>query len=107
MVIELQVIAGAGFRSPRPKSVGLGQNLPGHDADGNCHQTNLSPKGVTRFASLAPMRPPAPLSLDVRIRRFMALIAYATASSAPDSSATGDRWSVWCHPTSDRSGCGG
>jgi hypothetical protein len=31
MVIELQVIAGAGFRSPRPKSVGLGQNLPGHD----------------------------------------------------------------------------
>jgi hypothetical protein len=29
MVIELQVIAGVGFRSPRPKSVGLGQNLPG------------------------------------------------------------------------------
>jgi hypothetical protein len=31
MVIELQVIAGVGFRSLRPKSIGLGQNLPGHD----------------------------------------------------------------------------
>jgi hypothetical protein len=32
MLMELsQVVAEAGFRSPRPTNVGLGQNLPGHD----------------------------------------------------------------------------
>jgi hypothetical protein len=27
------VVAGAGFKSPRPTCVGLGQNLPGHDEE--------------------------------------------------------------------------
>ena len=29
------------------------------------------------------------------------------ALSERDRNATSDRWSVWCHPTSGRSGCGG
>src|SRR4030081_2633238 len=57
MVIELQVIAGVGFRSPRPKSVGLGQNLPGHDelkgALENTHQMDLIADHISqRFGAL-------------------------------------------------------
>ena len=63
MVIELQVIAGAGFRSPRPKSVGLGQNLPGHDGsksraararEDRCHKP--SPVACDRLARRAKFR---------------------------------------------------
>jgi len=32
------VFLGAGFKSPRPTSVGLGQNLPGNDEGGQCRK---------------------------------------------------------------------